>query len=926
MAFMQSMSGILSQEEIRFRAAKFARERRRELNRESEARGFLAAFFQVLGLTRWRVISRARQIEMADGTPCTELFWKGKIIIRLLAGGADLSTAAATALEKVSQLPHHEVPHFLLVCDGKNWHYRDLASGTEADFTLTALPEHIHLFHDLAGYEQVTCQEEDPVNVKAAELLGTLNDRLAAAGCTGHALELTLVRILFCLFAEDTGILPRNSFRDYILSTTAEDGSDLPARLAELFLTLATPPAERAGGADESLRGFPCISRELFGEPASAGEGTAAVRAALLDCCEPDWGMISPAIFGSMFQCILKPEERRVLGAHYTSERNILKLINPLFLNDLRAEFDSIRHDKSNRKEARLRAFHTRLAALTFLDPACGCGNFLVIAYRELRRLELAVISEREQMEKGQSGTDWVLTANDVCLVNVNQFHGIEIEAFPAQIAQVAMWLMDHQMNLEAGNYFGEPYARIPLTATAAIVHANALRTDWDELIPRGELHYILGNPPFSGARYMSKEQKMDLMQVFTGVPGAGDLDFVAAWFKKSADYMRGTGIRTALVATNSLSQGQTVGLLWQHLLKELGATITFACRTFKWSNEARNNAAVHCTITGFTLTEPPAEKLLTDESGDTRRVPHINGYLVGAPDIFITNRRKPLCPAPEMGTGNKPIDDGNYLFTAEEKAAFLAEEPQAERFFRPWLGSRELIHGVPRFCLWLGDCTEAELAELPQCRRRIEAVKEFRARSGSAPTRALAARPARFHVENMPAGSSIAIPKVSSENRRYIPMAFLEPPTLCSDLLQLIPGATLYHFGVLTSAMHMAWTRAICGRLKSDYRYSNKLVYNNFPWPQATEADRERISGLAQDVLRARALYPDRSLAELYAPHSMPKELLAAHRKLDAAVDDAYGQAFTTEAERTACLFKLYDRLTADYTPTLDLSTTSQA
>ncbi len=904
------MAVTLSQNEISARAAKFAGDWKDTEREEAEAQSFLIDFFHVLGVSRKRVAIFEHKVKCADGgSGYIDLFWKGHILIEMKSRGKDLSKAYEQAKRYAESLAHHEFPKAILVCDFENWHFYDLCKdGQLTTFSLSELPQYIHLFHYLAGYEQREYQEEDPVNVQAAELLGKLHDSLKAIGYIGHPLEVYLVRLLFCLFADDTGIFRKDTFRTFIMDCTFEDGRDLAARLAELFQVLNTPEKMRLCTRDAIIKEFPYVNGGLFAEFLPMPAFDTDMRQVLLDCCALDWSRISPAIFGSMFQSVMNAEERRALGAHYTSERNILKLINPLFMDALREEFESIQHDKSNRKAARLQAFHKKLTELYFLDPACGCGNFLVVAYRELRRLELSVIAEREKLEA--SGTGWMLSANDVCLVNVNQFYGIEIEEFPAQIAQVAMWLMDHQMNIEVGNYFGEAFARIPLTASATIVGGNALQLDWESVVPKEKLSYILGNPPFSGARHMSPAQKNDLMQVFSGVKNAGDLDFVAAWYKKATTFMSNTSIKTALVSTNSIAQGQSVSILWKHLLVDCDVHIDFAYRTFKWSNEARKQAAVHCVIIGFSVGASSNSCLLIDEKGEVHITNHINGYLTAASDIFIENRSKPICNVPEIGIGNKPIDDGNYLFTEEEKDAFLKLEPEAAPYMRPFLGAQEFINRKSRYCLWLGDCSPAELRNLPECSKRIEAVRLYRASSKSAPTRAIASKPRRFHVENMPKGTYIAIPEVSSERRAYIPIGFLTPDVMCSNKLKLMPNATLYHFGILTSTMHNAWMRAVSCRMKSDYSYSNKIIYNNFPWPEPSDVQKNKIESLAQAVLDARALYPDSTLADLYDPDFMPEELSDAHRKLDAAVEKAYGRKFADDAERVAYLFEKYSEL----------------
>lgn len=904
------MAITLSQNEISARAAKFAGDWKDTAREKAEAQSFLMEFFHVLGISRKRVAIFEHKVTCADGSSgYIDLFWKGHILIEMKSRGKDLALAYEQAKRYADSLAHHEFPKAILVCDFENWHFYDLSKDAQCTtFTLAELPQYIHLFHYLAGYEQREYQEEDPVNVQAVELLGKLYDRLKEIGYLGHPLEVYLVRLLFCLFAEDTGIFRKNAFRSFIENCTYEDGHDLAARLAELFQVLNTPEKQRLVTQDAAVTEFPYINGGLFAEFLPMPAFDTDMRQRLLDCCALDWSRISPAIFGSMFQCVMNAEERRALGAHYTSERNILKLINPLFMNALRAEFETIQYDKSNRKEKRLQDFHRKLTELTMLDPACGCGNFLVVAYRELRRLELAVIAEREKLELESSGTKWMLSANDVCLVNVSQFYGIEIEDFPAQIAQVAMWLMDHQMNIEAGNYFGEAYARIPLTASATIVCGNALTLDWASVVPQGKLSYILGNPPFMGYSNQTAEQKAMLMQIFNGEKRAGKLDFVAGWYGKACDYIKGTPIRCAFVSTNSICQGEQASTLWQPLLQD-GLSINFAYRTFKWSNEARNQAAVHCVIVGFAYAATE-EKLLFNEKGVCQKVGHINSYLTAAPDAFIPVRSKPLCAVPEMTTGNRPADGGHLIIEAEDYDAFVAEEPAALPYIKRLMGSMEFINNKKRWCLWLVGASPAELRALPKVMERVEKCRQDRLNAVDAGRRKLAERPTLFRETKNP-DTYVIIPETSSERRAFIPMDFLTSEVICTNSAQIIPNATLYHFGILTSTMHMAWTRTVCGRLKSDYRYSNKLVYNNFPWPNATQEQQNTIAEQAQAVLNARALYPDCSLADLYDPLTMPPELVAAHHHLDAAVEHAYGHTFADDVERVAFLFERYSELT---------------
>ncbi len=901
------MPVTLSPNEIRARAAKFAELYRNAEREEAEAQSFQTDFLNVLGIDRRRVAIFEKKVKCMDGgNGYIDLFWPGHILIEMKSRGKDRVAAYEQARRYAFSLKPGEMPRLILICDFQTWDVYDLENGAAlTSFTLEHLPEHIHLFHFLAGYERRQYVEEDPVNIKAAELMGELHDRLKAIGYTGHVLEVYLVRLLFCLFADDTGIFERDHFLNYLRDCTAEDGRDLAPLLAELFQVLNTPVERRFCTRNGILLALPYVNGGLFAEYLPMPAFDAEMRQILLDCCTLDWGKISPAIFGSMFQSVMKPEERRSLGAHYTSERNILKLINPLFMDALREEFEHICADRSTRRQKNLEEFHHKLAGLNFLDPACGCGNFLVIAYRELRQLELEVIRQLE------SSGQMFLDISELCKVSVDQFYGIEIEEFPVQIAQVAMWLMDHQMNIEVGSHFGRYFARIPLKASATIVCANALRIDWETVVPKEKLSYIMGNPPFIGYSNQTPEQKADLLELFHGEKRAGKLDFVAGWYRKAFYLVKDTGIRGAFVSTNSICQGEQASTLWQPLMDE-GLIINFAYRTFKWMNEAKGQAAVHCVIVGFSYGDSGGEKFLYNESGIAHAVFHINSYLTAAPDVFIPVRSKPLCAVPEMSNGNRPTDGGYLIIEDKDYQEFILMEPKAAPYIKRLLGAREFINNEPRWCLWLKGVSPAQLRDMPYVKKRVDSVKAFRLASTKEGTRKSACTPMLFQEIRQTDGSYIALPETSSERREFIPMDFLGPEVICTNAVQIIPNATLYHFGVLTSTMHMAWTRTVCGRLKSDYRYSNKLVYNNFPWPETTEAQQEKIAALAQGVLDARALYPECSLADLYDPLTMPPELVAAHRKLDAAVEKAYGRSFADDAERVAFLFEKYRELTA--------------
>jgi len=897
----------LSWNEIKTRALAFSKEWQQESAEDAEAKSFWDNYFNVFGISRKRVASFEEPVKkLGDKQGFIDLFWKGVLIVEHKSRGKSLDKAYTQALDYFDGIRERDLPKYVLVSDFARFRLYDLEENEQHEFELKDLHKNVRLFGFIAGYQTHKIQEQDPVNIKAAEQMGKLHDQMKDVGYSGHPLELYLVRLLFCLFAEDTGIFERQQFRDYIEQRTGEDGSDLAHHISTLFQVLNTPREKRLTNLDEQLAAFPYVNGKLFDEMLPAASFDSAMRQALLDCCALDWSRISPAIFGSLFQSIMDKAARRNLGAHYTSEQNILKLIKPLFLDALWDEFEKIKHNKN-----KLFEFHKKLRKLNFFDPACGCGNFLVIAYRELRLLELAVL------RASRTDTQSELDVHSLLHLNVDQFFGIEIEEFPAQIAQVALWLMDHQMNLLVSEEFGLYFVRIPLQVSSTIVCGNALTIDWETVVPARHVSYIMGNPPFVGAKFMNDEQRKDVALVFCDIKNAGLLDFVAAWYVKAARMMQGENIACAFVSTNSITQGEQVGVLWSWMLAQ-GMKIFFAHRTFQWNNEARGKAAVHCVIVGFAHFDVSPKWLFEYE--DIKGVPHkikaqnINPYLVDAPDAVLVNRSKPICAVPSIGIGNKPIDDGNYLFTTEEKAEFLKKEPQAKPYFRRWLGADEFLNGYERWCLWLGECPPNELKKMPEAMKRIEAVKNFRLASKSAPTRKIADTPTRFHVENMPSDEYVLISRVSSERRLYLPIGYIDSKTLTSDSALILVGVKLYHFGILTSLMHNAWMRTVCGRLKNDYRYSAGIVYNNFPWPEnPTSKQKQAIETAAQAVLDARAQFPDSSLADLYDPLTMPPVLLKAHQHLDKTVDAAYGKTnFQTEAQRVAFLFELYQKYTS--------------
>lgn len=898
----------LSQSEIRARADKFAADWAGTAREEAEAQSFQNDFFHIFGIERRKVAIFEHRVKCEDGDGYIDLFWKGRIMIEMKSRGKSMEKAWEQARRYAATLKPHEMPRCILICDFEHWDLYDLDRDAEKhSFTLAELPQHIHRFYYLAGYDERSYQEEDAVNVQAAELMGRLHDCLKADGYEGHALELYLVWLLFCLFADDTGIFEQDDFH-FLLKHSAEDGHDLAPLLAQLFQVLNTPEEKRLRSLDARFAAFRYVNGGLFAEYLPMPAFNAEMRQALLDCCSLDWGAISPAIFGSMFQSVMKPEERRALGAHYTSERNILKLIRPLFLDALREEFERIRADKSSRRWGRLEEFQKKLARLTFLDPACGCGNFLVVSYRELRQLELAVI--RELHPDGQR----VLDVAELCRVNVGQYYGIEIEEFPAQIAQVAMWLMDHQMNLAVGNHFGQAFARLPLRQSATIICANALRINWEDVVPKDRLNYIMGNPPFVGATMMSAEQKMDAVSIFGKGSRANSIDYVGAWYYKAAAFIKyNPNIDAAFVSTNSITQGEQVVPFWGRLLAEYGVKLHFAYRTFKWNNEGKGQAAVHCVIIGFRSRPDYTLRCLFNEQGEASLVKNINPYLVSASNVLVCNRSVPISKGiPSITYGNKPADGGHLLLSETERQNLLTEDAKLSVCIRQYVGAKEFINGgEKRYCLWLRSISPAVYKGSKEIMHRLTEVSKMRAGSTAVPTRQAAETPYLFFSAPQKETEYLCIPQVSSERRRYIPIGFMSKDIIASNANLIVPEASLYHFGVLTSTMHMSWMRTVAGRLKSDYRYSGSVVYNTFPWPEVTEETEGKISELAQGVLDARALYPECSLADLYDPLTMPPELAAAHRKLDAAVERAYGRRFADDAERVAFLFEKYRELT---------------
>jgi len=889
---------------IQSNATAFSKRWKDAKSEEAQAQSFLTDFLRAFSIGDPEYIGDFEyKVDLASGRKgYIDYFWKSKIAIEMKSRGENLDHAYHQLQTYMQSLPQDEIPDLWLISDFENMRLYRRSAKQIHSFKTKDLRKNIKLFADIAGYEtERVIEDKIQVNVKAAEKMAKLHNGLKAFGYEGHNLEVYLVRLLFCMFADDTGIFKKDSFYHYI-GQSKEDGSDLSFRIFNLFDILNTDEATRTKRPHlaEMYNLFRYINGALFETPLPPADFDSKMRGILLDCINFDWAEISPAIFGAMFQGVMDEKQRREMGAHYTSEENIIKLINPLFMDELWAEFDRV---KTNEKA--LDGFHNKIARLKFLDPACGCGNFLIITYRELRTLELEILRMKHSSQQLMVDIDFV----DLLKVDVEQFYGIEYEGFPCQIAQVGMWLIDHQMNMRVSDEFGVYHARLPLTQSATIVHGNALRINWEDVVSKHELSYILGNPPFVGRRYRTPEQIEEVDMYFS----YKDIDYVACWHKKSANLIQNTNIRCAFVSTNSITQGEQVSALWEELMTDLKITINFAHKTFKWSNEAKGKAAVYCVIVGFSTANKTDKQLsYFNEMGEIQCIiaNNINGYLQDAPNVFIKSRSKPLCNAPIMKNGNVPLD-GDALKIEDSDYSLFENCPYVKKL----IGGRELLHNEKRYVLWLVGANPAEIKKMPHVIQRIEMCRQARLKAKDAGTKKLADTPMFFRDTNNPE-NYIALPMVSSERRKYIPMAYLDSDTIPTNQVQTIPNATLYHFGVLTSNVHMAWTRAVCGRLKSDYRYSKDIVYNNFPWAQADDKQKADIEKLAQAVLDARGMYPTSSLADLYDPLTMPPGLLKAHRTLDTAVMKLYGfpvKKDFTEADCVAALMEMYQKLTKE-------------
>ena len=913
----------LTWEQVRARVADFAHKHRAAHYEKGEAQTFYNEFFACFGVERRTVATfEARVTMLAKQTRgFIDLFWPGTLIIEAKSAGGSLDLGQTQALDYFDGIPSkRDQPRYILTCTFQRWRLLDLDEGTTTEFALSDLPRHVEAFDFILGTQRRYFRNQSKASIEASELMGKLHDALAADNYTGHNLERLLVRLLFCLFADDTGIFQKDAMLYAVEEQTRADGSDLGDFLARMFQALDTPEARRQTSVAEQWAAFPYVNGRLFAERIDMPNFNNAMREMLLDACRFDWGEVSPAIFGSLFQSVLSKAERRKKGAHYTTEANIRKVIEPLFLDDLLAEFERARSGKTaSARRGALVALHDKLASLRFLDPACGCGNFLVVAYRELRDLEMRLLQELRRGTLIEDAAEGRFTT--VSRLNVDQFYGIELEEFPALIAETALWMTDHIANQALAANRIDIGPRIPLTTAPTIRHADALEIDWADVLPPAQCSYVLGNPPFVGAKYQSETQRAQVRRITKLKGSGGTLDYVCAWFLKAGVYVHGTA-RIGFVATNSITQGEQVAQLWPLLFGRCGLEIVFAHRTFAWGSDARGKAHVHVVIVGLARRgDEPAEKRLwtypkVDGAGEETRHAALTAYLFDAGTAkdrhrVVGEESSPINDAPKLRYGSQPIDGGFLILEPNERQIFLTNNPQLQACVRPYVGSEEFINGGNRYILYFRETNPADM-HVPDVLSRLASVKTFRLASKRPNTRELAHMPSEYHFTTIPTAPFLVIPEVSSERRDYVPIGWLEPPTIPSNLVRILPDATPWHFGILTSAMHMAWLRHMGGRLESRYRYSIGLVYNTFPWPEdATESARARTAALAQAILDERAKWPTSSLADLYDPDLMPVDLRKAHATLDRAVDRLYRAApFVTERERVEHLFGRYERL----------------
>ncbi len=908
--------------EMRERAEDFIVTWRGTKDERAEAQTFTNEFFEIFGLKRRDYAQFEKPIQKKDetGTGFADLFWSGKLIIESKSAYKDSDAHWAETLkqakEYVEDLFIYQRPQYILLMNFKRFQKHKVETINDkikitfvCEILIEDLADRLDEFSFFPDFAHRLEEDGIILNQEAARRMANLYEAIEHKGYNRKDISVLLARILFCLFAEDTGIFERRTFEDYIRENTT--GSNLGEHLMLIFKALNTPTNKR-DHQNKKLSKFLYVNGGLFDEKLTKVPPTTnAMRNALIDCCAYDWSDISPVIFGSLFQAVIHEEERRSLGAHYTSERNILRVVRPLFLDELREEFETIKDNKTS-----LEKFRKKINSLMFLDPACGCGNFLVVTYRELRLLDIEIV---QKQFKGKYVTDAGLLSN----IHLENFHGYEVDQTSGMIAEVAMWLTEHQMNMRLESEFGKTVPTIPLDEAAVIVKENSLNLVWSTKKKDKTYDYILGNPPFVGKQYQTAEQKKDIDKVFRKVQGAGVLDYVACWYIKAAEYMKEhPQTRTALVSTNSITQGEQKSVLWNELLANYKIKIQFAHQAFKWFNEAEDIAGVHCVVIGFGL-EDLKEKLLfeyEDIKGEPKvsKVKNINPYLVSGKDFILSKRRTPICTfANPMVFGSMPNDGGFLLLSPEEKETIIDINPNSKKFIKKFIGSEEFLYKKEKYCLWLVDATPNDIKSNSDIYKRVQKVREKRKESKRPTTNKLSSIPHLFGEIRQPKTDYILFPEVSSEKREYIPVGMESKNTITSNKNYTISSSSLYVFGLLSSKMHITWTKYVCGRLESRYQYSTGIVYNNFPWPiDVSKKKMELVETCANEILEIRHEYlkKDHCIADIYDVSLMPKELLKAHQNLDRAFDKCYREAvFTTEAKRIEFLFDRYDAYGAD-------------
>ena len=899
------VTSILSQDEINTNAIKFSERWKDEKSEKSEAQTFVNEFYAIFGLDRKLVASfEAHPANTPDFIDCIQ---KDKFMIEMKSHGKNLYEAMGQALDYYKELKQSELPKYILACDFQNWYLLDKQDNSEYHFGLTDLVDNIGLFGFMIDKPKVV--KADPVNHDAVIIIGKIFDELKKADFSSGESSYFLTRVVFCLFADDVGIFPdRDMFQNYIKNNTVEDGSDTGSRLQYLFDNVLNKHWEnRSKNMGSKIRFFPYINGELFAGGRDIPDFNQNMRKLLIEAGEYDWSKVSPAIFGTMFQSVMDQDKRHETGSHYTTEENILKVIRPLFLDNLNKEFDEIDRITDDFQKDRFIKFQNKMVSMKFLDPACGSGNFLVVAYRELRRLEHRIIIKIHGFD-----SEKLKDTEKLSKMDVSQFFGIEIGEFSAKIAEISLWMMDHMMNVELSNMMeGLRYRRIPIKQKPNIMCRDALEFDWNEILPATECDYVFGNPPFNGSKTMTVSQREQIKKISNISKGGGTLDYVTGWFFKASEYANDK-TRIGFVSTNSITQGEQVGQLWPALYERYKINIVFAYKSFKWYSESKGMAQVTVVILGLDKRHDTIKRLFhMDGNGTIEEKPnHITPYLTGTekPLPIVKESSKQLNGLNKMRMGSKPIDGGNYIFTDDEKDRFLAEEPGARDFFRPYVNADEFLNGNMRSILALHDTESDQLRELPRVMERVNAVMTFRKASSDKGTRRLGDNPKFYHLNVLPENPFLLVPSTTSEKREYVPMGYVEPPTIPSNATMIVENASLGLFGLLTSKMHMIWLKNIGGKLETRLRYSAGMVYNTFPVP---DSDLDILIPFAQKILDERQKHPDSTLADMYDLVSMPPELKKAHQKLDKKVEKLYRKkSFTSDDQRLEFLLDKYQKM----------------